>query len=232
MPVPARSAQTLGATKAMTEHNNDHGVARLEAGMPPLQVVGTLRSKRELGRVLGLAVPTQPKGRQIVDGLIRLSDKAVCEYQACRAQLLAYLREGNLDCLHRAQDHFESCIQSLHRAINFLHRLRSLGYRTEGGQPLVVRPREFEVLREEVRAQIRIFRDLLEHLEDDIAADRVPPNSSAQLHLGWEKATLEEAVLFYRDVVRWCAAVHELVAPLAQVTLKVGSPPEGGKSAA
>jgi len=216
----------------MEEHENPLGVARLEAGMPPLEVRGTLRSKRELGHRLGVAAPRQPKGRQIVDGLVRLSDKSVCEYQACRENLVEFLRQGNPDRLHRAQDHFESCVQSLHRAINFLDRLRSLGYRTEDGQPLVARPRDFEVLREGVRAQVRVFRDLLEHLEDDIAADRVPPGSPAQLHLGWEQATLEGEVLPYRDVVRWLTAIHELVSPLAQVTLTVGAPEVGGDNAA
>jgi hypothetical protein len=208
----------------MTDDNAE-GVARLAAGMPSLAVVGTLRSKRELGHFLGVTAPAQPKGRQIVDGLIRLSDKSVCEYQACREALLAFLRQGNADYLYRAQDHFESCVQSLHRAMNYLERLRALGYRTADGQPLVARPRDLEALRGDVRSEVRVFRDLLEHLEDDIAADRVPADSPGQLHLGWERATLEGTSLSYRDIVRWCTAVHELVAPLAQITLTVGQPP-------
>lgn len=205
--------------------DNAAAVAKLEAGMPQLTVAGTLRSKRELGHFLGVTAPAQPKGRQIVDGLIRLSDKSVCEYQACREALLVFLRQGNPDLLHRAQDHFESCVQSLHRAMNYLERLRALGYRTGDGQPLVARPRDLEVLRDAVRSKVRVFRDLLEHLENDIVADQVPPDSAAQLHLGWERATLECASLSYCDIVRWCTAMHELVAPLAQVTLTVGQQP-------
>lgn len=216
----------------MATGENSEGIARLEAGMPPLPVSGTLRSKRQLGHFLGVAAPAQPKGRQIVDGLVRLSDKSVCEYQACREALLTFLRGGNPDHLHRAQDHFESCVQALHRAMNYLERLRALGYRTEDGQPLVARPRDLEVLRDGVRGQVRVFRDLLEHLEDDIAADRIPNESPAQLHLGWEQATLEGAVLSYQDIVRWCTAVHELVTPLAQVTLNVGSVAAPGASGA
>ena len=216
----------------MAAHENPEGTARLEAGMPLLAASGNLRSKRQLGHFLGVAAPAQPKGRQIVDGLVRLSDKSVCEYQACREALLTFLRHGNPDHLHRAQDHFESCVQSLHRAMNYLERLRTLGYRTDGGHPLVARPRDLEVLRDGVRGQVRVFRDLLEHLEDDIAADRVPSDSPAQLHLGWEKATLENASLEYSDIVRWCTAIHELVAPLAQVTLTVGPAEPSANSAA
>lgn len=209
-------------TVRMTENDNLEGVARLEAGMPYLSVDASLRAKRQLGHVLGVAAPREPKGRQIVDGLIRLSDKSISEYAACRERLLLFLRQGHANDLYRAQDHFESCVLALHRAINFLDRLRSLGYRTSDGQPLVARPRDLAVLRDDVRGRVRRLRDLLEHLEDDIVGDRIPPSSPAQLHLGWELAVLEGAELAYKDLAEWCTDIHRIVAPLAQVTLVHG----------
>ena len=206
----------------MADDENSEGVARLEAGMPPLLLDGTLRSKRELGHVLGVSGPAEPKGRQIVDGLVRLTDKSACEYQDCRTSLILFLRKGHADQLHRANDHFESCVSSLHRAINYLDRLRSLGYRRPNGEALVARPRDLEILRDSVRSKVRTFRDYLEHLEDDIIQNKIPPDRPASLHLGWERATINDALLAYRDVARWCNQLYDFATPLAVVTLSAG----------
>ena len=195
--------------------------------MPPLPVLGTFRSKRELRHVLGMAAPSEPKGRRVVDGLVRLSDKAVLEYQGCRDSLLHFLRHGDPDKLHRAQDHFESSIQSLHRAINYLERLRNLGYVRPGGEPLVARPRDMEILRDAVRTKIRTFRGFIEHLERDIIQDKVLADKPAFLHLGWDHASINSATLEYGDVARWCSQLHYFALPLSVVTITVRSPADG-----
>jgi hypothetical protein len=194
--------------------------------MPPLPVAGTLRSKRWLGHFIGVSVPREPKGKRIVDGLVPLSDKAICEYQDCRASMLLFLRQGNPDDLHRAQDHFESCIQALHRGINFLERLRSLGYVQSNGMPLVAKPRDLEVLRDLVRSKIRTFRDFIEHIEEDIIAQAIPLERPVDVHLGWERATINDATIEYKDLVRWCTQLHQMALPLSVVTATVGPPPD------
>jgi hypothetical protein len=167
----ARLMLAVRRHEAMASHDEStEGAARLEAGMPLLPLAGTLRSKRWLGHFLGVSAPREPKGKRIVDGLVRLSDKAICEYQDCRESMLLFLREGNPDNFHRAQDHLESCIQALHRGINFLERLRGLGYVQSDLSPLVAKPRDLEVLRDAVRTRIRTFRDFMEHMEEDIIA--------------------------------------------------------------
>lgn len=208
-----------------TVSGNPQGIARLSAGMPEITVVPDLRSKRQLGAVLGVSSPSEPKGKLIVDGIVRLSDKALLEYQAARMELLQFLENGYPNDLHRAQDHFESCVHALHRGINFLERLRRLGYLLLNGTPLVNRPREFELLRDVTRISVREFRDFLEHTEDDIIGDVVPHGCPATLHLGWEQATINTAALNYTDVARWCIQLHEFARPLSVVTVSARSSP-------
>jgi len=77
----------------------------------------SLRSRRFLGNLLGVHGPPTPRGRQIADGYVRLVEKTALEYEKARSKFAAYLRDGILDDYFRAQDHFESCIHSLHRSI-------------------------------------------------------------------------------------------------------------------
>jgi hypothetical protein len=128
--------------------DNQAGVNRIENAMPSLQLLeGSLRSKRDLGKLFGVHVQPGDRGREIADGYVRLVEKALLEYQESRATLIAFLADGTAEHQHRAQDHFESCIQSLHRAILYLERLRRLGYRRADGASFIPRPRARSVAR-------------------------------------------------------------------------------------
>ena len=83
--------------------------------MPPLGVEISLRSKRSLGKLLGVHGRGIPRARQVEDGFVRLVEKTVLEYEASRQKLMEFMSEGAFDDWFRAADHFESCIQSLHR---------------------------------------------------------------------------------------------------------------------
>jgi hypothetical protein len=207
----------------MTAAENSEGVARLEAAMPPLKLDTMLRSKRELGHILGVHGPREPRGKQIVDGLVRLVDKCGLEYIAAREMLVKFLADGSVMHYHRAQDHFESCVQALHRAIKYLERLRALGY-SNNGVPLVPRPRDLEVIRDSTKSSVREFRDFVEHIEDDIVQGKVADDSNAFIHLGWSSASINGATLAYADVARWCSQLHEIAAPLSIVTLTASAP--------
>jgi len=211
----------------MTASENSEGIARLEAAMPPLAVDMTLRSKRELGHILGVHGPREPRGKKIVDGLVRLVDKCGLESVAAREMLVKFLADGSVMHYHRAQDHFESCIQALHRAINYLERLRALGY-SNNGVPLVPRPRELEVIRDSTKNSVREFRDFIEHIEDDIIQGKVPDESNAFIHLGWSSASINGATLAYADIARWCTQLHEIAAPLSIVMLTTATPEAPG----
>jgi hypothetical protein len=223
----ARLNSGVRHTPPMVASENSDGIARVEAEMPPLDLDMTLRCKRELGHLLGVHGPHEPCGKMIADGLVRLVDKCGLEYVAARAMLLEFLAHGTVMHYHRAQDHFESCVQALHRGINYLERLRALGY-SNNGVPLVARPRDLEVIREVTKSAVRQFRDFLEHIEDDIIQGRVPSDSNAFIHLGWSSASINGATLAYADVARWVSQLHEIAAPLSVVTLTVSTPDAAG----
>lgn len=208
---------------------NQEGVNRLMQGMPSLDHLEiSLRGKRELGQLLGVHAQPSGRARQIADGYVRLLEKTVLEYKEARTHLIRFLAQGIFDDLHRAQDHFESCIQSLHRALNYFERLRGFGYKRGDGTPFIPRPRELEVLRDTVRTPVRVMRDALEHLDNDILDGTLPEDSPVGPHLGWEVATLGAHTLRYTDVARWIEQLHEFAALLSRVHLQVGAGPATG----
>ena len=211
----------------MQSADNQAGVDRVERSMPSLEhLEQSLRSKRDLGKLIGVHARPSGRGRQIADGYVRLVEKTLLEYQESRVKLAAFLAEGTADHEHRAQDHFESCVQSLHRAIQYLERLRRLGYKRGDGTPFIPRPRELEVLRDSVKVQVRDMRDAVEHLDSDILKERLPESAKVGIHLGWDKASLGSRQLYYADVARWIEQLHEFAALLSRVHLVVGPAPQ------
>lgn len=202
---------------------NEAGVQRLKDGMPNIDhLESSLRTKRDLGKFIGVHKLPYGRGKQITDGFVRLVDKAVIEYGESRSKFIKFIAQGMADDEYRASDHFESCIQSLHKAVNYIEKLRRMGYRRGDDLPLVPKPRDMTVLLENVRSEIRLFRDAIEHLDDDIMEGRLPENQRIGVHLGWEVATVGEYRLAYRDIVKWLGQLHEIAAILSRVHLKVG----------
>lgn len=207
----------------MESTNNQAAVDRLEREMPSLNhLEGSLRGKRDLGKLLGVHAQPSGRGQQIADGYVRLVEKAVLEYQEARTKHITFIAEGLADDFYRAQDHFESCIHSLHRAILYLERLRSLGYRRADGEPFIPRPRDLEVLRTHVRAKVRDMRDAAEHLDNDILDGKLLEDATVGIHLGWDKASLGELQLSFTDVARWIEQLHELGAAVIYVVFAAG----------
>jgi hypothetical protein len=212
---------------SIKSNDNQAAVERLERDMPSLDhLEGSLRSKRDLGKLLGLHAQPSNRGRQIADGYVRLVEKAVLEYQAARAKNIAFIADGLVDDMYRAQDHFESCIQSLHRAILYLERLRSMGYQREDGGPFIPRPRDLEILRSLAKKAIQDMRDAAEHLDIDILNGKLSDNATVGIHLGWDKASLGTLQISYTDLARWIGQLHELAALLSRVHIVTGGPPK------
>ena len=206
-----------------TEMENREAAERVDQSMPQLALEVSLRGKRALGRLLGVHGPTAPEVRQLADGYVRLVEKTILEYQAARERLLAFVSSGFADDYYRAQDQFESSAHSLHRAIEYLDRLRKRGFRKPDGSQFVPRPRELEVLREGVgvRSTIRNFRDRAEHLDEDIVSGRLPPGSDVAIQLGWDRASIGGVELIYADVVRCIEQLHHFAALLSRVQIIV-----------
>lgn len=207
---------------------NKEAIERVEANMPSLgHLEMSLRGKRELGHILGVHGPPTPRGKQIADGYVRLVEKTILEYQESREKLVAFLKDGTLDHYFRAQDHFESSTQSLHRAILYLDRLRRLGFRQADGSPFIPRPSNLEVLRDDVKERVRQLRDLAEHLDKDIIEGKILDDADVAIHLGWDKAHLGETEIAYVDFIRWIEQLHYFALLLSRVQVVVGERPDG-----
>lgn len=134
---------------------------------------------------------------------------------------------GEFDDYCRSQDHIESCIQSLHRAICYLERLRRLGFRQADGSSFIPKPREIEVLRDEVKDRVRNLRDACEHLDKDIIEGRLHVDGDIAIHLGWEGADLSGINILYSELGRWIEQIHHFALLLSQVQIVVGEVPKG-----
>jgi hypothetical protein len=204
--------------------DNHEGVAKLERAMPQLRLETSLRGKRALGQLLGIHQRGEGATRQLADGFVRLVEKSALEYAAARERFLAYLAEGFADAYHRAQDHFESCIGSLHRAINYLERLRTIGFKSHDGSPFVPRPRDFELLKDGVdtrRSRIRELRDRFEHLDHDILSGRLPADADVSVHLAWDRGSIGDAFVTFAEVVTAIEDLHVFALNLASVVLRI-----------
>ena len=195
---------------------------RVNVSMPMLNLEPSLRGKRLLGNLLGVHGPDTKRGQQIADGFVRLVEKAILEYQACRERFIAFHEKGEFDDHCRAQDHFETSIQAAHRAITYLERLRAMNLRQADGAPFIPRPRDLEVLRSDVKNKVRVFRDFAEHLDDDIVSGKIPVDAEVGIHLGWEKATLNQAEIVYVDLSRWLTQLHLFASLLSRVSIVIG----------
>jgi len=184
---------------------------------------GSLRSKRQLGKILGVHGQAKPLSRQIADGYVRLAEKAIIEYTMSRERLAAFLANGVADDYFRAQDHFETCISAIHRAILYLERLRRIGPRYPDGTPFVPRPKALPVLTETVRKRVREFRDAGEHLDNDILDGKLPPRTEVGVHLGWTTAEVAGHKITYHDASSWLRQLHELAAKLSRVEIVVST---------
>src|SRR4030042_2479537 len=195
-----------------------------EVHMPSLSELETgLRGKRLLGRILGVHGPPSQRGLQIADGYVRLVEKTLIEYESARKAMISFMSNGNFDSYCRAQDHIETCLQSLHRAIIYLYRLRRMGLRRADGMPFVPRPRDLQVLTDDVRSRVRGMRDACEHLDEDIINGRINENAEVAIHLGWECAKLAAYEIFYEEMSKWITQLHQFAVPLSRVELVVGS---------
>ncbi|MDA0659363.1 MAG: hypothetical protein O2931_08895 [Planctomycetota bacterium] len=210
-----------------TDTENETGVRRLEAGMPTLvNLERSLRSKRDLGKLIGVHRLPSGNGKQIADGFVRHVEKALLEYNDSRDSLLRFLEMGEADDEYRASDHFESCVQSLHKAINYIERLRTMGYGRDDGTPLVPRPRDMTVLLETSKSGVRRFRDAIEHLDNDIIGGRISEKQRIGVHLGWQRASIADSTLEYRDVAKWIEQLHSIAGLLSRMRIVTSTVPQ------
>lgn len=204
--------------KHMTEINK-------ELRMPSLSDLDTgLRGKRLLGRILGMHRSSTPRGLQIADGYVRLVEKTIIEYESARREMLSFMADGVATSYFRAQDHFETSLQALNRAIIYLNRLRGLGICRADGTPFVPKLHDLEVLNKGISSRVKKMRNACEHLDGDIIKAKIPEDAEVAVHLGWESAKLADKEIYYHEISRWIIQLHQFALPLSRVELVVSSP--------
>jgi hypothetical protein len=191
--------------------------------MPSLSNLDTsLRGKRFLGRIMGVHGPPSTRGLQIAAGFVRLVEKTIIEYESTRRNLFSFFSDGLMGNYFRAQDHLETCLQSLHRAILYLIRLRRLGFRQADGKPFVPRPRDLEILSKSVRSRVQQIRDASEHLDKDIINGQIPEDAEVAIHLGWQSVKLGDTEIRYEEISGWLGQLHHFAVLLSKIELVVG----------
>jgi hypothetical protein len=196
----------------------------LEHHMPAMNLEPALRSKFELGLITGVHRMPSKRGTQIVSGYVRLVDKATLEYANARERLLLFLDNGNPDNFHRAQDYFENCITSMHRAILFLDRIRGRGFKNADGTSFVPKPRELEVLRDSAKKCIRDFRNTTQHIDEDILKETLPENAGVDIGLTEQAAYVGQCEIIYSNLFKWIGQLHHFAQLLSRVQIVVCNP--------
>jgi hypothetical protein len=163
-------------------------------------------------RLTGDLQATEP-GYLLLINLVRLSDKAVHEYEQMRLtceDFAANARHGKFGGYYTAPNHAETCISALHRAILYAN-----GARREKGLPTIDKnrlPREFEV------RELRSLRDMIQHTDQEITGGNIhlgdPPFlafSETQISLGSSSITFSTLAKWLRQIDAVAADVLELM---------------------
>lgn len=104
--------------------------------------------------------------------------------------------------LLRAGGKLENCIQVLHRCVRCLEALRK-----QAGCNLKI-DRNLSVLRAADR--IRVFRNAIEHLYDDLARDKLAPGEPHTLQVAEAEVRLREHRVEYEELAAWLKQVRDV----------------------
>jgi hypothetical protein len=150
---------------------------------------------------------------------VRIVDKLVLDYGHAREQMVMWATTPNgvIHPLLLATGHFESCIGSCVRAIEFGRRIRA----DQNGPRSV--PRGRQVLSDSVFTRLNRTRNSIEHLEGDIlkGALRDGPLCLAVRHNAIE---LGEDRISFGELADWITELHGIADQLAQFRQSPGFP--------
>lgn len=149
------------------------------------------------------AVPSDAVLRGLTVGYVRLVDKCTDEYRRGRSYLDQFVHsELNLraSTIFRAASHFETCGNTMKRAINYLEALR----RARSGPQI---SKNLAVFREANR--IRVLRDAIEHTDQDILNGVIIPGDPHVLMVKDNGLALGGEEVSYQDLVHLLEQLHD-----------------------
>ncbi len=145
------------------------------------------------------AESSNPKTRALRFGYLRLVDKCTYEYRNGRASLQEYVKSHEIGTLLRTASHFESCINSMKRAVNYLNALR----KDQDGPTI---SKNISVLKNEKR--IRKIRDSIEHTDKDILKQIISPGEPHVLMVTDEGLSLGGEKICWHEIAKWIEQLH------------------------
>lgn len=164
------------------------------------------------------AGPKNYEAYALVMNFIRLVDLAICEYENGRNVLEEFLASKNNSIVSHlpifASNHFEVCISTLKRIINYLKKLR--------GHPNVPRslknllPKNSKVLSSQVENLITNMRHAIEHLENKIQYGEITFGQALCIMPVEDGIELGKYKILFRDLAEWLREVHKYSNELVQ----------------
>jgi hypothetical protein len=157
----------------------------------------------------------------------RLTDKALRDYEAARADLLNYAsRRGTLVDYLRAIDHLENCVDAAHRAVLNADALRANRVGTGPGR-----------ITDTQKDRVRAVRHAVEHSDERIlrrsqSPHRPPfqPGQPFSLFPENTRVTIGQHVLTYRQLTAVITKCHNMIESIRGVPTGMPSTPAPGAS--
>jgi hypothetical protein len=141
---------------------------------------------------------------------LRLVDQAVREYQHAFAELHQFLSTYALESFLRSQGHLETCVLSMHRALNFANRLRQFHLTLPDGSLLIPKSKELEVLTDPVRDRIRKIRNAIAHIDEQMTIGSFPVGRVIAIDPTNNGIALENVVITWDELTRWLRQLYML----------------------
>lgn len=140
---------------------------------------------------------------------MRLMDLAIREYENGRRLLDEFKAPSSsfrLSPIFLASGHFEGCVSTLKRVINYVKVIRS---HPKVPQDLkVLLPGRLTVLRGHVEKQITDLRDAIQHLENQIQKGEIAPGDAICLEPSQHGLNLGKHKVLYSDLAGWLQELH------------------------
>ncbi len=179
--------------------------------MPDLSGLGSLLIlSRMINLVFRSAAVRKHPDAPLVKHLVRLADKTTLEYEYARAELAKCRAKRAFGHFFRAVGHFENCVLTLNRALNFARRIRGRGLTHTDGTVLVPRGRDLELLSAATVKRVRQLRHAIEHIDEHVLNGSAPVGVPVAIQPMEDRIVLEEFEISYVDLARWVTQLHGL----------------------
>jgi hypothetical protein len=137
---------------------------------------------------------------------LRLADFSIIEYLRSRNALTSFSTKRAVNRFFEGICHLENCIVSMHRSLLFMQQIRRLGLVTHDGAPIVIRSKEWKVLRAQDR--LRKIRNSIQHLDGLIL--RGEEKIVFAFRPGERGLEFESAQLSYAELCQWLRELNQL----------------------